>query len=445
MTPWRLVIRELRYRKLNFAMAVLAVTAVVGCVVATVTLLRSHDIHTDSILAAKSAEIEAEVHRRQAEADKRASELNEAYRKIMLKFGYNLLILPKAEGIVDYLVRGEPSRYMDERNVDTLANSGIMTVRHLLGVLQQRQILFFGDRRQEVFLVGTRGEVPLSHRSGKKPLLAAVAPGEMIVGHDIHRELGVEVGETVRVKDKSFRVVKVYDARGTNDDCSVWIDLKQAQQLLGKPGRISGILALNCLCTKAKIDDAKRQIERILPDTRVRVMVSNATIRYESRMRAAEEAEAQVAAARRQGVADIERQTRARAGMKRRFENFAEWAAPLILIGSAAWLILLTMSNVRRRRSEIGILLALGLRRRQIFAVFQIKSLIVGSLGAIAGYIAGFAVVWCRPDSPAGTEIFSPYLPIAVLLAAPALSVLAGWAPAMIAARQDPAEVLREQ
>ena len=126
---------------------------------------------------------------------------------------------------------------MDESRVHTLADSKIMTVRHLLPVLQHKQVLLFGQKRQEVFLVGTRGEVPLAHRAGKKPLLQTVGPGEMILGHDVQAELGVKVGEKVKVVDRQFKVIKVYEARGTRDDSTVWVDLKQAQALLGKEGR----------------------------------------------------------------------------------------------------------------------------------------------------------------------------------------------------------------
>ncbi|GAG39894.1 unnamed protein product, partial [marine sediment metagenome] len=250
MTIWRLVIKEIRYRKVNFTLSVLSVLVAVGFLVASITLLRVHNRRTEQIVQAKIAETAEAVRRRQRDADTRAAELTEAFRKIMLKFGYNLLILPKTEKIIDYQVRGAAATYMPEDNVRILSESGIMTVRHLLPILQQRQVLIFGNRRQEVFLVGTRGEIPLSHREPKQPLLSAVRAGEIIVGHGIHRELGVDVGDTVRLIDREFKVSRWYAPRGTNDDSTVWIELGQAQQMLGKPGKINGILALSCVCTQ---------------------------------------------------------------------------------------------------------------------------------------------------------------------------------------------------
>lgn len=445
MSLWRLVIREIRYRRLNFAVAVLSVMAAAGCLVTTVTLLRGHDLRTRAILEAREAETADRVRERREEADRRADELNESFRKIMLKFGYNLLILPAGENVVDYQIQGAPSQEMDESAVRTLAESGIMTVRHLLPILQQKQVLVLGDRRQEVFLIGTRGEVPEGLRDPRQPIQPAVAPGGMILGHDVHRQLGADVGDKVKVVDADFTVSKVLDARGTSDDSSVWIDLAAAQRILGKPGKINGILALSCICTHAELQDIQKEIERILPGTQVRTMATSATIRYESRVRAAEEAEAQVTLAREQGAADMERERRARATLRGQIEALAAWVVPIVLVAAAAWMALLAFGNVRERTGEIGILRALGLRSRQIFAVFLARALAVGVAGACLGYGAGFLAASAWREAPPPADLFIPWLPAVVLLLAPALSVLAGWVPATIAAGRDPATILREQ
>jgi len=445
MSIWRLIIREIIHRRGNFAVAVLSVLIAVAVLVAAFTLLRAHDARTGRIISDKIAETESTVRDRQAAADRMAADLREAYRKIMLKFGYNLLILPKTEKMIDYQLQGAGSKYMPESNVRTLADSRLMTVRHLLPVLQQKQIVIFGDKRQEVFLVGARGEVPLGHRAPKKPLMPAVPPGEMVVGYNVRRDLGVDVGGKVKVLDREFAVSKVYPARGTNDDSSVWIDLKQAQELLGCEGKISGILALNCVCGFEGLAKVKQDIVRVLPGTQVRVKMTDAVIRYEARRRAAREAADQLARARREGEADVLREEKARADLKGQIEAFAAWIVPLILVGSAVWLALLAYGNVRERRGEIGVLRALGVRSGRIFSLFLARALITGALGACLGYAAGFglAVAWGR--SPAPGEIFDPLLAGAVVPAAILLSCLASWAPATLAARQDPAVVLSQE
>ena len=174
-------------------------------------------------------------------------------------------------------------------------------------------------------------------------------------------------------------------------------------------------------------------------------MVSDAVIRYESRVRAAEEAEAQVRFAREQGEEDIAREKRARADLRGQIEALAAWVVPLIFIASAVWMALLAFTNVRERRGEIGLLRALGLRSRQVFTLFPARALLTGLAGASLGYVAGFATVSAWSQSPSPAELFDPLLLAIVLLLAPLLSALAAWVPAMMAAQQDPALVLQEE
>jgi len=445
MTLWRLVRREITHRKLNFALGVLSVLAAAGSLAATVTLLRAHDVRTEKLVGEKIAEVNKEVARRRRIANQRAAELEEAYRKIMLKFGYNLLILPAGQSVTDYHVGGGAEATMPESTVKTLSESGIMTVRHLLPIVQRKQVLVAGGRRKEAYLVGCRGEVPLAHRDPKKPLLATVPAGKIILGHEVARELGVTPGETVRTLDVDFEVFKVYEARGNQDDFSAWIELAEAQKLLGLEGRITGILALSCLCTHAELDTITRDIARILPGTRVHTMVNDAVIRYESRVRAAEEANDRKRLAMLQGDADIQREKDSRAELKAEIQGLTGWIVPLVLVASALAVALLALGNVRDRRREIGVLRALGLRSRQVFAVFLAKAVLTGIVGACAGYTIGFAAAAAWAKSLTLGQIFNPLVPSVVVPAAAALAALASWAPATLAARQDPAVVLREE
>ena len=76
--------------------------------------------------------------------------------------------------------------------------------------------------------------------------------------------------------------------------------------------------------------------------------------------------------------------------------------------------------------------------------LFLLKAIIIGLTGAFTGYVAGVAI-----GSILGgqftLEIFSINLLLLVLVFAPILALLAAYIPATIAARQDPADVLREE
>ena len=122
---------------------------------------------------------------------------------------------------------------------------------------------------------------------------------------------------------------------------------------------------------------------------------------------------------------------------------------PIIIVGSAVWIGFLAFSNVRQRRSEIGILRALGVRSTQILTLFLGKALLVGLIGAAVGYGGGYAVGIIWGDLPSTGEtsarLFVPQFLVIAVVMAPALSGLASWIPAMLAAGQDPAVILHEE
>jgi len=426
MTVWRLVTREIRHRKLNFALGVVSVWAATGCLVAELTLLNTHDLRTQQILAAKQAKTEAEM--RQMEDD---------YRKIMKDMGFNVLILPEGQDLGEFHADGYASKYMPEDYVGKLAGSNIMTVRHLLPSLEQR-IKWPERQGRRIILVGTRGEVPLAHRDSKTPILVAVAPGRIVVGYQLWRSLGLAVGDEVSLLGRTFKVGTCYPQRGNKDDITVWIDLAQSQEMLGKTGKINAILALKCHCAGADIDKVREQIMEILPDTQVLEFATKATARARARDRAKATAETALAAEKKH-----------RTTLRQEKEALASWLVPTVLIGCIVWVAMLAAANVRERTGEIGILRAIGLRSTQILVAFLARAGLMGVLGAGIGYLSGLVVAAVAGEVPFemryAAELVNPVLFGLTLVMAPLIAVLASWVPAMTAARQDPAVVLREE
>ncbi len=85
-----------------------------------------------------------------------------------------------------------------------------------------------------------------------------------------------------------------------------------------------------------------------------------------------------------------ERQSRA--ALRRQHDAFAAWLIPLVLAGCVVWLGVVTLTNVRERAGEIGILRALGVRSAQVFALVLSRAALVGLVGALLGYGAGILV-----------------------------------------------------
>jgi len=169
-------------------------------------------------------------------------------------------------------------------------------------------------------------------------------------------------------------------------------------------------------------------------------------IEFASKIIARAEARDRAADAAREAL-EAEKAHRARLRGER--EAFAAVLVPLVILACAVWIGFLSFANVRERSAEIGILRALGLRSRRIFFIFLAKAMFVGILGALLGYAVGFTGGASWGDASLNIEgpvtLFDPVLFSLVLFGAPILSGFASWIPAMIAAQQDPAVVLREE
>jgi hypothetical protein len=444
MTVGRLIAREIGYRRLNFALAALAVLVAVALATAILTLVKGYRLRAEAL-----AEVQA------ARAGEVGFRLTDDARRLMLELGYNVLILDEQEDRAEFLSTHQPTRLMDEAVVERLAQSRKLVVKHLLPTLQQR--LRWPEKDLPIVLVGTRGEVPLSHFDPKKPMIAAVPEGGLVAGSLVAERAGLAVGRTVTLLGQEFRVSLLHERRGNDDDITVWVPLADAQRLLDRPGKIHAILALGCLCVEQSPDkryhvrelhsaeELERLIREVVPTVQVIVLERAAAIRRATRAAAGQRA---------REFLDVEEAGRASRRAER--EALAAWVIPLAVLGGVVWVGLMALGNVRARRPEIGILRALGVGARKMAAIILGRAVLVGLVGAILGYAVGFAlaVAWDAREAghgalaagPAGlAALFGPGLLAGVLVLAPVLSAAASLVPALLAAQQDPAVILREE
>ncbi len=448
MTVWRLVIREICHRKLSFLMGVLSVTTAVACLVGAQTLLRADRVITGHVLEQKQSQVAQAIAAREEAVKQAGADLEDAMRKHMLGLGFNILILPKEQSRSELLLNGMTAT-MPESYVDKLGQSDIVTVNHLLPSVTRR--VLWPEQGREVILIGTRGEVPIQHRELKKPLLAEVAEGRMVVGYEIGKDPGLKVGDTVTFQKQEFTISAIHPERGSTDDVTVWINLRQAQELLGMQNLINAILALECDCAGDRISAIRAEIEAILPGTQVIEKYSQALARAEARTKAKEVAESALEQEQESGQATILREEQGRRQLEQQHAGFAAVMVPLVLVGSAVTIFLLALANARERTEEIGILRAIGLKSRQIMLVFLSKATVIGCVGALLGIGLGFWVGWSL-GGLSGDRLVSPQLFISgdlmfTIATAPVLAIvltgIASWIPALLAARQDPALVLQ--
>lgn len=429
MTLWRLMMREVLYRKGNFLLGLVALTVAVGSLVGIMSMLRVHEVCTRRIIEQTRTRLEA--HMSQLQAD---------MRKATLKLSFNLVILPKDQNLRDWYAQDYASKCMPEAYVTRLADSGIVTARHFLPSLQQK--VHWPEKAMDIILVGTRGEVPNLHKNPVKPLVQPVPDGTIVLGHELHQRLGVKTGEAVTLLGRSFTVHKLHAERGNQDDITAWISLREAQELLDKRGLINAILALECLCAgKDGLPKVREEIARILPETQVTEQGSKALARAETRLKSAQEA---------RGVLEQEEQNREQ--LRRTRERFSAVLAGVVLAACGVWIALLGFINVRKRRAEIGVMRALGLRSTQILLVMLSKSLLMGCIGAVLGVLVGawlgryvgFMLEGGSADAMGQGSVRLGDVTFALAVSC-LLAVTAGWIPAVRAARQDPAEALAEE
>jgi putative ABC transport system permease protein len=133
-------------------------------------------------------------------------------------------------------------------------------------------------------------------------------------------------------------------------------------------------------------------------------------------------------------------------------EQFASILTPLVLLACAVWVAVLGFINVHARREEVGILRTFGVSANQILKMFLTKHVFLGVLGGLMGFLVGILSAGYLGKILEETTfpIFKLFFLEPGLLAlsvggATALAVLAGWIPTLVAARQDPAAVLREE
>lgn len=150
--------------------------------------------------------------------------------------------------------------------------------------------------------------------------------------------------------------------------------------------------------------------------------------------------------------AELEEEKKLRSHIRGVREHFASILVVLVMVACGVWVGFLALSNVRERRSEIGMLRAIGFQSGQILFLFLSKAIVIGFVGGVLGFVAGlfvgifvdFTLEQAATEMVTAQVLFDPALLVLTLVLATFLSAVASWIPSMAAAQQDPAEILRE-
>lgn len=242
-----------------------------------------------------------------------------------------------------------------------------------------------------------------------------VGSGNAVVGRQLAEDLGLRLGGKLRLqagdgRDAIVNVAGIFELGVRELDARyVYTDLKQAQSLLALPGGVTVI--------DVTVDD-------LFAADRVAARIRGLTgLRAESWM----ESNAQLMNA-------LSSQS-----LSTRMISF--FVAMSVALGIASVLAV----SVAQRTREIGILRAMGTRRRQMLRVFLVQGAVLGLAGSAVGALAGLGLV--AAFNVFGPGLFFIPLPPALVPAAMAVATLAGMGAALVpasrASRLDPVEAIR--
>jgi len=242
-----------------------------------------------------------------------------------------------------------------------------------------------------------------------------VGAGETVIGAKLASDLGVRVGSKLRLEAGNNRtavvtIIGIFDLGVRElDSRFVYLDLKQAQALLGLYGGVTVIdLTVNDIFDASRISD---QIARLT------ALKSESWMQINSQL---------MNALKSQSLSS---------------SLISFFVALSVAFGIASVLAI----SVTQRTREIGILRAMGARKEQMLRVFLIQGAILGLFGSFAGAGVGWGMVWIFNEF--GPRLFdiSPsvsIIPVAVSIAT-ITGVIAAIAPAWRASRLDPVAAIR--
>jgi len=235
----------------------------------------------------------------------------------------------------------------------------------------------------------------------------------VMLGRVLAMTLGKKAGEPLQVAGEPFRVVGVYESDSWFENGAMIMPLSTLQSMMGREGQVTGFLIRAKASDAQSIDALRRRIEKTIS-----------------------------------GVAATPARDHVLGDTQIRLASAMAWAtaAVAMILGSVGMLNTMLMSIFERTR-EIGILRAVGWRRRRVLALVLGEALVIALIGTLLGTLLAVIGLRALTLAPTARGFIDPNLPPQVLGIALAmgvgLSLLGGLYPAARAAALEPTEALR--
>jgi putative ABC transport system permease protein len=276
--------------------------------------------------------------------------------------------------------------------------------------------VFGSDQGHETFKV--------SYASGRGLTAEDEASYVTVLGSDIARKYAKSVGDTIILKGVHFKVVGIMEPTLTAPDQEAMVPMHAAQQMLvaSLPAFVRQSLPTTDITTSIAVYLADGQDPEVVAD-RVRARVANVSVMTGKDFDKQIGSATSVLNAILVGIAMIS-----------------------LVVGGLSVINTMAMSIAERTR-EIGIKRAIGGSRFRIVRELVTESALIGLIGGLLGLGLGALVVILGNEAgrSSGTVLFqlTPGTAITALAFGTILGALAGFVPALHAARLDPVTALR--
>jgi putative ABC transport system permease protein len=236
-----------------------------------------------------------------------------------------------------------------------------------------------------------------------------------MLGRVLALNLKKKVGDTINVSGESFQVVGIYESDSLFENGGLIVPLVELQRLMGREGDVSGFVVSAEKPDRRSVEELAKRIEKSIP-----------------------------------GVAAVPARDFVQGDNQLRLVRSMAWATSVVamILGSVGVLNTMLMTVFERTR-EIGILRALGWKRRRVLELVLGEAAVLGLSGALLGTLLGYLGVKLFARTPMASIFITADLPPAVLavgvLLGVCLSLAGGIYPAVRAASLDPTEALRHE
>lgn len=337
-----------------------------------------------------------------------------AVRDKLDRFGANILVVPRTEqlslGFGDISLGGAQVAHARLAVTDGESIRSIGYKDRLRSVVPFFLTAADASGKDIVWMGIPAGEIAVARPWWRVEGTLPLDKGEVLLGSEAAALLDKGPGGTVSSGGRTFRVAGVLHPTGEKEDAMAIADIREVQTLANNPGAAT-FFEIAALCKDCPVEDIVAQIGDALPGARV------SAIR-------------QVVESRKTAVDQFRR-----LGM----------AVSAIVLAIGGLMVFVTvMGSVQERTREIGVLRAVGFRRRAIVSLLFWETGWVSFLSSVSGAALGTTAAFLASPLFGVARSETVFAPAAIgVFLGMALGFLGSAFPARRAAALSPTEAIR--